>query len=32
MDSEQYSAVLENEKKNFRLLINKVLEFILLQP
>jgi abnormal spindle-like microcephaly-associated protein len=32
MDSEQYSAVLENEKKNFRLLINKVLEFVLLQP
>jgi len=24
MDSEQYSAVLENEKKNFRLLISKV--------
>jgi hypothetical protein len=28
MDSQQYSAVLENEKKNFRLLLSKVLKFI----
>ena len=27
MDLEQYSAVLENEKKNFRLLISKVCRF-----